>query len=266
MQDLQIASIQTDLHWEDISANLAMLEEKIWKIEKAVDLIILPEMFNTGFSMNAKQFAEPVNGQTMKWMKQIAAQSKAVITGSIMIKVDGKSYNRLIWMQPDGKYDFYDKRHTFKLTGEHQVYESGNKPLIKTLNGWKINLIICYDLRFPVWCRNQASIVNGEWIFNYDIMVCVANWPSNRGYAWNTLLKSRAIENSSYVIGVNRIGKDGRGFNHEGGSLICSPLEVLNDAGSDDTFQIFSLIYGQLGDYRIKYPFLQDSDKFELKI
>ena len=265
MQDLSIALIQTNLHWEDIGANLGMFEEKIWQLKSPVDLIILPEMFNTGFSMNAHQFAEPMNSRTMKWMKQMAAQTKAVVTGSLMIKEDQKFFNRLIWMEPNGTWDQYDKKHTFKLTGENEIYTSGDKKIIKVLKNWKVCPLICYDLRFPVWSRNRVTINEDQILPEYDLLIYVSNWPASRSHAWATLLKARAIENSCYTIGSNILGKDGRGFVYEGSTLVCSPLEVLQDLKNEDTVSIINLSYEQLIDYRIKYPFLLDGDRFDLK-
>jgi predicted amidohydrolase len=173
MQDLKVTLIQTELYWENPIANLAMLEEKIAQIEEETDLIVLPEMFSTAFSMNTT-LAEPMNLTTFKWMKQQAAQTKAVILGSVMIREGEKVFNRMIWMQPDGQFQTYDKRHLFRMGNEHSHYEGGNKRLIATLKGWNICPLICYDLRFPVWSRNVAQ--------EYDLLIYVANWPAARAY------------------------------------------------------------------------------------
>jgi predicted amidohydrolase len=250
-EELTISFIQSSIFFEDITANLSMFEEKIWMIKSPVDLIILPEMFNTGFSMNANLIAEPMNGKTMKWMKQIASQKKAVICGSLAIKESGKFYNRFIWMQPDGKALFYDKVHTFTYSGESEIYTKGSQKLIISYKGWKICPLICYDLRFPELSRNNITD-------SIDLLIYVANWPSIRDYAWHNTLKTRAIENSCYSIGVNRLGIDGNGLEYIGNSLICSPVQALLEAHSKEDFFIFKLDKIWLNTYQIKFPFLAD--------
>ena len=210
MQNLNITLIQSELHWQNTGANLAMFEEKIWQIKEDTDLIILPEMFTTGFSMDAASLAEHMNMTTFKWMKQQAKQTKAVIVGSYIVFENGKYYNRLIWMQPNGEYDYYDKRHLFRMANEHQTYTAGKRRIIKELKGWKLFPLICYDLRFPVWSRNVNLV--------YDAAIFIANWPTPRNHAWDILLQARAAENLAYVVGVNRVGKDGIGKEYVGGS------------------------------------------------
>lgn len=260
---LNISVIQTALVWEDIDANLAMLEEKIWSIGTNVDIIVLPEMFSTGFSMNAKVLAEPMNSKTFKWMKFNSAQTKAVILGSYIVREGSDFFNRLVWMQPDGKYEYYDKRHTFTLTGESNVYKAGQKKLIVEWKGWKICPLICYDLRFPVWCRNRVA--NNE--FEYDLLIVVANWPASRNEAWETLLKARAVENSSFCLGVNIVGTDGRGFNYVGNSSLYNPLVQarlhMHQLNEVNTLTLDKI---ELESYRVKFPFLEDGDAFEIKI
>ena len=258
MQDLKISLIQSPLHWENPSANLAMFEEKIWQIETNPDLIVLPEMFTTAFSMNAKELAEPMNLHSFKWMQAMAKQKKCVITGSIIIKDDGNYYNRLIWMREDGTFEFYDKRHLFGFAGENKHYNQGTKRIIVELKGWKILPLICYDLRFPVWARNLKSNP-------YDLVLYVANWPEPRVNAWTALLKARAIENASYSIGLNRIGTDGIGVHYTGQSAVYDYLgkEVLT-AGSEEGLFNIELKKGDMMAYRKKFPVLNDQDEFKL--
>ena len=209
MSNLRISIIQPSLHWEDKKANLDMLQKKIAGLPEKTQLIVLPEMFSTGFSMNKESLAENLEGQTVDWMRNTAAEKGAIITGSIMAKedTDGNTtyYNRLIWMLPNGESGFYDKRHLFAYGKEDQHFSSGKKRFIASVNGWKVNLIICYDLRFPVWSRQSKSRISCSEP-EYDLLVVVANWPSVRSHAWKTLLQARAIENQCYVIGVNRTG------------------------------------------------------------
>ena len=225
-QLLTITVLQTNLYWEDKTANLQMLEQKINSIKDKTEIVVLPEMFSTGFSMKPEILAETMDGETLQWMKRIAATKKIILTGSIIIKdspdnnQDDKYFNRLIWMLPNGQYGIYDKRHRFAFAGENQHYTEGNKRLIASVKGWKINLQVCYDLRFPVWSRQQSQTDEPE----YDLLIYVANWPERRSTAWKTLLQARAIENQCYVVGVNRVGKDGNDINHSGDSMIIDPL------------------------------------------
>ncbi len=258
MQNLKVSLIQTHLHWEDPVANLAHLEEKIWGIDHPTDLIVLPEMFSTGFSMDTKKLAEPMNLHSFKWMQKMAAQKKSVITGSLIIKENGHNFNRLIWMQPDGKYAHYDKRHLFTFASESEYFSAGTERCLVELNGWKILPLICYDLRFPVWSRNLKTDP-------YDLLIYVANWPETRISAWNALLKARALENAAYSIGLNRIGIDGKGLNYSGNSaaydfLGNALMELKNEDG------IFNIEFSQdkLMAYRKKFPLLEDQDQFKI--
>jgi predicted amidohydrolase len=257
MQDLKVTLIQSSLHWESPGANMAMFEEKIWKIDQPTDLIVLPEMFTTGFTMNASKVAEPMNYNAFKWMKQQASQTGAVITGSVVIKDKGNYFNRLIWMQPDGQFSIYDKRHLFRMAGEDQVYSFGAEKIIKEIKGWKILPLICYDLRFPVWSRNIEN--------QYDLLLYVANWPSARSTAWETLLRARAIENISYVAGLNRVGEDGNSNLYSGDSAIINAKgeDVINLQGQEFISTV-KLNYNELKDFRQKFPANLDSDRFEL--
>ena len=201
---LNITIIQPDITWEDKAANMQMYEQLIADAPGNKQVVILPEMFTTGFSMAPEKLAEPMNGATVKWMEDMARKYRCILTGSLIIEEEGRYYNRLIWMQPDGKYGCYDKRHLFGYADEDQHYSSGNKKLVAQVNGFRICLLVCYDLRFPVWARNTGD--------DYDVLVYVANWPERRSLAWKTLLQARAIENMSYVVGVNRVGTDGKGI------------------------------------------------------
>jgi omega-amidase len=221
---LRITTIQANLLWEDIDQNLENFSEKIVGLHNKTDLIILPEMFSTGFSMTPHLLSEPPDGKTTQWMKQMAEDTGAVITGSIIIQEHGNFYNRLIWMQPDGMYFSYDKKHLFRMAGEDEVYSAGTKRLITNWKGWKILPLICYDLRFPVWCRN--SYIEGN--YDYDLLIFIANWPQIRSHAWKSLLVARAIENMAFVAGVNRVGEDKNKIMHIGDSVVLNPLgEIL---------------------------------------
>jgi len=257
MNNLNVTIIQSDIYWENITANLAAFEEKIWKIKIPTDLIVLPEMFTTGFTMNV-DFAEPMNMNTFKWMKQLSSQTGAVITGSYIIKEKQKYFNRLIWMQPDGEYLFYDKKHLYRNSDEHLHFIAGNEKKIVTWKDWKFCPFICYDLRFPIWSRN-ISKNNNQPI--YDCLIYVANWPSPRHIAWETLLKARAIENLSYCVGVNRIGTDEKGLEYIGGSAVIDYKgNTMVDAESKDCIQSIILNKEELNDFRQKFPFYLDAD------
>ena len=262
MSSLTITTIQTALHWEDKKANLQMLEEKIMGIEERTELVVLPEMFSTGFSMKPAELAETMDGETVQWMKRVAAQKKIILTGSLIIKEQDNYYNRLIWMLPNGLHGAYDKRHRFAFAGEDKEYTAGNKRLIASVKGWKINLQVCYDLRFPVWARQAPSEHSTP---EYDVLIYVANWPERRSHAWKTLLCARAIENQCYVVGVNRVGIDGNKINHSGNSLIIDPLgEVLyHKADEEDIFTI-ALERERLEEVRTKFPFWKDGDSFTI--
>lgn len=265
MSQLNIGFIQQDLKWEDKEYNLSLFEQRIIGM-KGVELIVLPEMFSTGFSMNASFLAEKMNGSTIQWMKRVAAENKVILTGSIIVEEDGLYYNRLIWMLPNQQFCYYDKRHLFGFAGEHQHYSSGTKRLIASVNGWKINLLICYDLRFPVWSRQQLQCTDdGEMIPEYDLLIYVANWPERRSHAWKTLLQARAIENQCYVVGVNRVGYDGNQIYHSGDSMIIDPMGTpLVHIEKIEAVEILTLDKNTLDEFRQKLPFLKDSDLFKM--
>jgi predicted amidohydrolase len=259
--NLNIALIQTDLFWKERTANLAMLEEIIMNLEQEVDLIILPEMFPTGFTMDAEEVGEPMNFLTTKWMKQLASQTRAVITGSLVIKDAGKYYNRLLWVDPSGKVDKYDKRHLFRMAEEDNHYSMGCDRVVFEWKGWKIFPQICYDLRFPAWSRNK--LIDNE--LEYDLVFYVASWPSPRINAWDILLQSRAIENLSYVAGVNRIGEDGNGVPYSGHSSAYNfKGEKLAYSENEEKVLYVSLEYESLKQFRQKFPAWLDADDFTL--
>ena len=262
MQPLTITLIQTNLHWENKAANLLMLEQKIKAIEERTEIVVLPEMFSTGFSMNDELLAEDINGETVIWMKRVAAENKIVLTGSIIIKENENFYNRLIWMLPNGEYGVYDKRHLFGFGNETEHYSPGNKRLIASVKGWKINLQICYDLRFPVWARQNPTDKSEA---EYDVLIYVANWPERRSHAWKTLLCARAIENQSYVVGVNRVGNDGNNIYHSGNSMVVDPAgAVLYHKADDEDIFTITLEKENLIEIRNKFPFLKDGDNFNI--
>lgn len=263
MSSLSITLIQTSLHWENKTANLQMLEQKINSITEKTHIVVLPEMFSTGFSMRPEALAETMQGETVAWMKRMAAEKRVILTGSVIIEEEGLYYNRLIWMLPNGQYGYYNKRHLFAYAGEDQHYSSGDQRFIASVNGWKINLLVCYDLRFPVWARQQYT----EDGFEYDVLIYVANWPERRNTAWKTLLQARAIENQCYVVGVNRVGKDGNDIYHSGDSMVVTALgEILYHKEHEEDIVTIQLEKEALHTVREKLPFWKDADEFDLFI
>ncbi len=254
MQDLKVTLIQSALFWEDIEANLAMFDARIDALQTPGDLIILPEMFSTGFSMRPQKLAESMNGRAVTWIRQKATSREVAITGSIMIREDGSYYNRLIWAEPGGGLATYDKKHLFRYAGEHKVYSPGNRLLTVSLKGWKIRPFICYDLRFPLWTRNFDNA--------YDLAIFVANWPERRSAHWRCLLVARAIENQAYVIGVNRIGDDGNGYYHSGDSAVIDPagktVFTMSHAPCSKTVPLSA---SAVTAYRSGFPAWQDADR-----
>lgn len=258
--ELTVTIIQSDLFWEDKDANLKSFKEKILSITQHTELIILPEMFTTGFSMSPETLAEKMDGKTIRWMKEISASRKAVVTGSVIIEEDGHCFNRLIWMLPTGDFGYYDKRHLFGYAGENSHYTPGNKKLIASLKGWKINLQICYDLRFPVWARQPV-----EEDKQYDVYINIASWPDKRRNAWKSLLTARAIENQSFVIGVNRVGNDGNSHHYAGDSMIVDPLgEVIYLKEQVEDVFTYTLKKERITETRTSLPFLKDADEYTI--
>lgn len=258
MKDLKITLVQTRLEWESVEKSLSLFDEVLNGIQEETDLIILPEMFSTGFTMNTS-VAETMDGKSIQWLKEKAKQKNCVITGSLMISENGKNYNRLIWMQPDGNFQTYDKRHLFRMANEQVHFTAGEKKIVVELNGWKICPMVCYDLRFPVWSRNKN--------LEYDVLLYVANWPERRSLAWNTLLPARAVENQCYCVGLNRIGPDGNNVNYSGDSAVYNPLgEKLSSIQPNESkHETITLSWNFLQEYREKFPAMLDADDFEIK-
>ena len=255
MDNLHITIIQPDIIWENKEENLKQYEKMFESIRDIKHLLVLPEMFTTGFTMNPSEFAEEIGGNTTKWMLKMAEKHECTIIGSIITEENGKYYNRLYCIQPNGIVDYYDKKHLFAFAGEYNNYTAGKSKTIVDYFGWKINLMICYDLRFPVWSKNTEE---------YDVLLYVANWPEQRSRAWKTLLQARSIENQCYTIGVNRVGKDGKGNNYSGDSSVIGPLgDVIWQNSGHVTHRTIIINKAELTNMRKKFPFLKDSDKFD---
>lgn len=256
--ELNVVGIQADLVWENPSKNLAFFEEKINLLPKNIDLVVLPEMFTTGFTMNPEKIAEKMEGISVSWMKKMAKKHQIAIVGSLVLEENNKYYNRFVFVHPSTEIETYDKRHSFSLAGEDKVYTSGNEKLIVDFKGWKICPLICYDLRFPVWARNTE---------NYDLLLFMANWPVARIKAWKTLLKARAIENMSYVIGVNRTGKDANNYEYSGNSLIVDYLgDELSALKNNEVGVLQATLNKNHQDkIRNKLGFLKDKDSFNIE-
>ena len=260
---LHVALMQIDLFWEDIQSNLQSVEEKINSLPEDVDLVIFPEMFTTGFTMNPEKNAETMSGKTVNWIRELARKKNMAITGSIVVKEDSKNsnetlyFNRLLFIHPNGKIEYYDKKHTFTLAGEHDIYTAGQERILIHYKGWKICPLICYDLRFPVWARNTDD---------YDLLFYVASWPELRINAWDALLKSRAIENMSYTIGVNRVGEDANGHHYNGNSACFDTLGncMVKDVSGKETTLMITLDKKVQDLERKKFNFLADRDGFRL--
>ena len=262
MTDLKISIIQSDLFWENIEANLGHFEERIWAIQDNIDLIILPEMFSTGFTMNVEELSEPPNCRTFRWMLQMADQKKAVIMGSYIIKENNNYFNRLYAVYPDETFRFYDKRHLFALGEEEAFFEPGEDKTIITIKGWRVCPLICYDLRFPVWSRLKS---NGIEFYEYDILVYIASWPKMRIDAWDILLSARAIENQSYCIGVNRIGIDGNNLEYPGHSGVYDYSGAQQGfLGAKSTTMTTRLSKENIDFFRRNFPFQKEADSFKL--
>jgi omega-amidase len=284
MSSLTITTIQTELSWEDKAANLRHFEARIDAIKEPTEVVILPEMFSTGFSMQPERLAETMEGPTLRWMRETAARKKIILTGSVIIEENGNYYNRLIWMLPNGGYGYYDKRHRFAYAGENEQYTAGGKRLVASVKGWRVLLLVCYDLRFPVWSRQTPPTVQDPAPgsqpretegrssaaetpeLEYDLLLYVANWPERRSHPWKTLLQARAIENQCYVAGVNRIGNDGNEIYHSGDSMLIDPLgETLYHAGARDETYTHTLKKEDLIDIRQRFPFWRDADHFSIE-
>jgi predicted amidohydrolase len=254
---LRVTLVQTELAWQDPAANRHRLAAHFRGLVGHTDLVVLPEMFSTGFSMAAAELAEDMDGPTVDWMREEAAALGCVIAGSLIVRDGGRCCNRLVWARPDGSLEHYDKRHLFRLAGEQEHYAAGTRRLVVALKGWRVCPMICYDLRFPVWSRSRGD---------YDLLLYVANWPQRRALAWSTLLRARAIENQSYVVGVNRIGKDGNGTSYAGDSVAVDFLgQPLSSEGGGDRVETAVLDLESLRAYRESFPAHLDADGFDLE-
>jgi omega-amidase len=259
MQDLTVTMIQTELFWENIPANLAMLDERMDDISEKMDIIVLPEMFSTGFTMNAEKLAESMTGSAVSWLVAKARKQNIHILGSVIIMENKQYFNRLVWAKPDGEILTYDKKHLFRMAGEHKVFSPGNRHLTVEVNGWKLRLFICYDLRFPVWCRNIEN--------QYDVAIYIANWPDGRAMHWKLLLPARAVENQCYVIGVNRVGQDGNRLKYSGNSSLIDPEgNILFTQANVPCIHTAKLSYKTLREYRETFAAWQDADRDMVQI
>ncbi len=262
MENLDVIYIQSGLVWENPAKNRERLGKMIFSQQKKADLIVLPETFTTGFPVDPAPFAETTHGKTLNWMRKMAAQTGAVITGSFLMKEKKHFTNTLVWMRPDGSFDHYQKRHVFSMGGEHKHIRAGDRQLVVQLKGWKIRPMICYDLRFPVWCKNRFKNGGSE----YDLAIYVANWPAVRSYPWDTLLVARAIENQAFVLGVNRVGKDGKGNDYSGHSkLVDAKGNILSEAPENQEAVMHTTLSGEeLQAFRNKFNVGRDWDNFEI--
>jgi omega-amidase len=262
MQDLKINLIQSDLVWEQPEQNLKNFDKKLSGQKGQQHIIALPEMFNTGFTMNGAGLAEEPDGKTFQWLKAKAFELDCVVTGTILCRENEQLYNRLIWVRPDGSFETYNKRHLFRFGNEHLYFVPGSSKLIVEINGWRVCPLICYDLRFPVWAKNTYK--DGK--FEYDLLLYLANWPERRKHHWRALLQARAIENLSYAIGINRIGTDGIGTTYSGNSLVFSPKGelIIEPKEYAESNSIVTLSKEELMDYRQKFNVGLDWDQFAI--
>jgi len=265
-KDLRISLIQSKLNWENIQSNLDMFSHKIDSIKAgSSDLIILPEMFSTGFSMNTKSLAVETDHYTFEWMQALASLKKCAVCGSVMIKEDDQYYNRFVFVDEKGKKMFYDKKHLFRMGNEHKHYASGTKNIVIKYKGWNIRPMICYDLRFPAWSYNR--ILKKTNTLEFDVLIYVANWPERRSEAWSQLLIARAIENQCFVAGVNRIGKDGNGVEHSGNSAVIDPLgkQISKTKANKESIETVILSAKLIDTWRKQFPVFMDADEIKIQ-
>lgn len=255
---LNIAIFQLNLVWENPAANLAKIDQLLQAVSETTDIVFLPEMFSTGFSMNVSELAETMDGQTLQWLKERSHEHQIALCGSLIVIENDLYSNRLVFVEPSGEVHFYDKRHLFTMGDEESHFQNGTERLIVQFKGWRICPLICYDLRFPVWSRNRNE---------YDLLVYSANWPQNRKEVWNTLLKARAIENQCYVVGANRVGVDGQKIAYSGNSQIFDAKGSLLTGLNDDNEMIVSaeILFSELAKFRNSFPVLNDADSFSLE-
>lgn len=264
---MKVCLLQTSLAWQDAEQNRTMFEQRIQDAGEA-DLFVLPEMFTTGFTMEPEKHAEKAGGVTVQWMKKMAAGKNAVITGSLSVNDNGHYYNRLYWVTAGGTVQQYDKRHLFRMGNEQLHYTAGKQKKVVTIGDWKLMPLICYDLRFPVWSRNRLKAnEEGKSDYEYDVLIYVANWPAARSHAWRQLLVARAIENQCYVIGVNRVGADGHGIEHNGDSMVIGPMgDVMLNLEDSDITGTVTLDNKHLVDFRQRFPAAMDADDFDIHV
>lgn len=257
-EDLRVSMIQSHIIWEDRSENLGYYGELLRRVSGKTDLAVLPETFTTGFSMNVEALADTMEGETLAAMKEWAAKYRMAVTGSFIVQEEGKYYNRAVFVTPEGACFWYDKRHLFRMAEEDRHFSAGDKQVIVSYKGWNICLQVCYDLRFPVWSRNVGNA--------YDLLIYMANWPEPRKKVWKSLLQARAIENMSYVCGVNRVGVDGKGFRYRGDSMIYDPRgKKVADAGKrEEITRTCTLRKSDLDEFRSKFPAWKDADSFTI--
>ncbi len=271
MNDLKITIVQSDLFWENKEENLKMFSQKIAAISERTDLIVLPEMFTTGFSMSPEKFAEPMNGSSVNWLAEKAREKNCVITGSFICEENNKYFNRLVWMNPDGSYNSYDKRHLFRMANEDNYYCAGQDKIIVELKGWKICPLICYDLRFPVWSRQNIEVrrqksEDRRLEYQYDVLIYIANWPKRRSHPWKILLMARAIENQCYVVGLNRVGDDGNKIGHSGDSVVINAKgETISKIKPyEECIETVTISFIELEKFRKSFPAILDADDFKI--
>jgi predicted amidohydrolase len=256
VSELKVALVQAAPAWHDPAANRALFDRAVQPLVGQADLVVLPEMLSTGFTMHSRQVAETMAGPTAAWLRETAGRLGAAVAGSVVIEDEGRVYNRLLWADADGEVTAYDKRHLFRMAGEHEHYAAGSARVIVELGQWRILLSVCYDLRFPVWLRCQGD---------YDALLCVANWPAARQSAWNTLLRARAIENLCYVVAVNRVGVDGNAVAYRGGSAVYDPQgEAAVEVFDEPAVTVATLDLGAVRAQRQAFPAWQDADRFEV--
>ncbi len=261
MDKIKITMVQSNLYWENREANLSMFTQKLQKSKGETDLIVLPEMFTTGFTMQAKKCAETMNGKAVQWMHAQALQYKCCLAGSLIIEEYGQYYNRLFFFRPDGSFRYYDKKHLFIQSGEDKQYTAGTKKIIETVKGWNILPLICFDLRYPVWSRNSWETEEGQEVkTDYDVLLYSASWPEERSFAWTTLLTARALENQAYVVGVNRIGVDPRGAVYSGDSMAVNPLgkKISRTLPFEEATETIELDDEELAQLRNNFPMSND--------
>ena len=261
--DLRVSIVQADTVWRDAAANRSLYGDLVRPLSSITDLIVLPETFTSGFGNDTIDQAEGMDGASVSWLRELACSVGAVITGSMVIRDADRIVNRLLWARPDGELEWYDKRHLFRMADEHLRYGEGHRRIVTTCRGWRILPLICYDLRFPVWSRNRVLDEGG---CEYDLALYVANWPSPRRYAWSNLLRARAIENLSCVIGVNRVGTDGAGHAYSGDSVILDALGMpLVELGQQPQVATATLCAQSLREHRERFPAYRDADAFRLE-